>query len=1073
MTNRLHTFLGRSLPSRGLRFGVGVLAGLTLLALVALAGDVRGWRRARADDAAMRSVQLHTRQLVSGLTQAESGERGFLLTGHEDYLKPFAEAVAQVPGQAASLENDAGGIPSVGPVAGALAAAARFRLHTLARSVALAHGPGGAAAAVALMEQGEGPRAMAAVQLLADLVHQRVDALRGESHYGHFERRLAVEGVATLLAGFACLVLATALVARMRAERLVRARLEALLENASAGIAIFTLDLRCLHANPPFAGLLPDATPIVEEGRRGARLWSLLPQERAVLEPACTWILAGGQRVEGLQITRHAGTSAQRDWLASLFPISGERRGVGALGVITVEVTAQKAAERRLAFHLQLEEQLRELDEPVAMKHAACSLIGHHFGAAQAAYGSIEEPWTHVEVEGGWTDGRVAEMRGRYDIRAYGTAVSEALMTQQVVAVGDIRTDPRIAADGTAGLFGSRGIIAFAMVLVVQGGHPRAIVGISHAEPRAWHPADLAALRDAANRSWSAVERGRAAFALQESEQQFQRAIAGAGVGVWDWDIVRNVVSISRGAQPPYHDQIQGTTCTGAQFLAAVHADDRARMAAALTRVDMDAQSGMPFLYEQEFRSIKRSGEVVWLRSQGRVTQRGPAGISTRLSGVTVDITERRRAEEALHAAQERLRLLNQDLEARVKIEVEAREQAQNRLAQAQRIEALGQLSAGIAHDFNNVLQAITGSLALVQRRAGDAEVVRQLAAMAGDAAARGGVITTRLLSFARQGALKPLPVQPAPLLSGLNDMLEHMLGQTVRMQVETTQHLPPLLADKAQLEAVLVSLALNARDAMPSGGVLTLSARLDQISEADLANPGLQPGPYIRIAMADTGTGMNPAVLARASEPFFTTKPVGQGTGLGLAMARGFAEQSGGAFLLTSTAGEGTTVALWLPLAGAVEEPVTAGIDVLPAPSSTQRRVLLVDDDALVREVLAGQLEDLGYRVALAQSGAVALARLDSGEEIELMITDYAMPGMNGAVLLAETRLRRPRLPVLLLTGYADESLRLNMEDWDSTITLLMRKPVSFDSLAKTVEILLEYGAHPAASPRALAQGE
>ena len=1064
-----------------MRAGLGVLAALTVVALMALAADLRGWRGARADDAAIRSIMLHTRQLASGLLQAESGERGFLLTGREAYLQPFADARTQVPALAAALVRDGEHFPAARAPTEALAAAARLRLHALENAVAAARGPGGVTAAVALMETDEGRRTMVAVHQLAILLHQRIDALPDESRTDDLERRVVTEGVGTLLAGCACLTLGAALLARMRAERLVRARLEALMENAPAGIAIFSPALICLRANPPFAELLTGVTGPAEDGPgrlRSRHLWSLLPDDRAALAPACASVLAGGRRVEGLRVTRQT-TAGRRDWIIDLFPIADLQNGIGALGLITAEATAQQAAERRLAFHLQLEEQLRELHDPVAMKHAACSLIGRHFGTAQSAYGSVEAPWTHVDVKGGWTDGRVAERRGHFELRGYGAAVAEALMSQQVVAVGDVRTDARVAADGTAGMFGSRGIVAFAMVLVVQGGHPCAVVGISDAEPRDWQAEDLAALRDAANRSWSAVERGRAAFALQESEQQLQRAISGAGVGVWDWDLAKHLVSISRGGQPPYHDRLQGTTCTGAEFLAAVHPDDRPRMTAALARVQREAQSGEPFGYEEEFRSLKRNGDVVWLRSQGRVTQCEPAGPSTRLSGVTVDVTARRRAEEALTAAQERLRMLNQDLEARVKLEVEARQQAQNRLAQAQRLEALGQLSAGIAHDFNNVLQAITGSLALVQRRAGDAEVVRQLAAMAGDAAARGGVITTRLLSFARQGALKPLPVQPAPLLFGLNDMLEHMLGPSVRLEVDAAQTLPALLADKAQLEAVLVSLALNARDAMPSGGALTLGAYQDEMGETGLIGgavetpAGLRPGTYVRIAMADTGTGMNPDVLARASEPFFTTKPVGQGTGLGLAMARGFAEQSGGAFLLSSVAGEGTTVSLWLPLAGAVEEPVVHGCDVLPAPSSSPRRVLLVDDDALVREVLAGQLEDLGYRVALAQSGAVALARLDSGEDIDLMITDYAMPGMNGAVLLAETRLRRPRLPVLLLTGYADESLRLNMEDWDSTITLLMRKPVSFDSLAKTVEILLEYGAHPAPTPRALAQGE
>jgi CheY-like chemotaxis protein len=319
------------------------------------------------------------------------------------------------------------------------------------------------------------------------------------------------------------------------------------------------------------------------------------------------------------------------------------------------------------------------------------------------------------------------------------------------------------------------------------------------------------------------------------------------------------------------------------------------------------------------------------------------------------------------------------------------------------------------------------------------------------------------------------MPVAPAALLHSLVDMLEHMLGATIRVRLEAEETLPPLLADKGQLEAALVNLALNAREAMPAGGTLTISARLDSVGPSDINAYGLPLGTFIRIAVADTGIGMKPAVLARASEPFFTTKPLGQGTGLGLglAMARGFAEQSGGAFLLTSAAGEGTTVSVWLPIAD-VGTPLAADpAEEAAAPQDPAAgelvRLLLVDDDALVREVLAGQLEELGYRVTRAHSGPVALARLDAGEAPDIMITDYAMPGMNGAVLLAEARRRRPRLPVLLLTGFADNSLRLNMEEWDASITRLLRKPVSSDMLAKAASAVLQGAADGAGASHAI----
>ena len=246
--------------------------------------------------------------------------------------------------------------------------------------------------------------------------------------------------------------------------------------------------------------------------------------------------------------------------------------------------------------------------------------------------------------------------------------------------------------------------------------------------------------------------------------------------------------------------------------------------------------------------------------------------------------------------------------------EAREREQAEARLAQAQRMEALGQLAGGIAHDFNNVLQAVIGGLRLIQRRSGDAQAVKQLARMTADAAQRGASITGRLLAFARRGALRAEPVPPLPLLEGLHEMLAHTLGVGIAMQIAADQNLPALLADKGQLETVLVNLAVNARDAMPDGGTLLLAAAPEAVLDAKAHPAGLAPGGYLRLSVADTGTGMDAATLARASEPFFTTKPHGQGTGLGLAMARGFAHQSGGGFAIESAPGQGTTVTLWFP---------------------------------------------------------------------------------------------------------------------------------------------------------------
>ncbi len=298
------------------------------------------------------------------------------------------------------------------------------------------------------------------------------------------------------------------------------------------------------------------------------------------------------------------------------------------------------------------------------------------------------------------------------------------------------------------------------------------------------------------------------------------------------------------------------------------------------------------------------------------VPVRDAAGSVTRWFGNNVDVSAQQANEAALRASEEALRNLNEQLEARIAAASSAREELLARLAQAQRMEALGQLASGMAHDFNNVLQAVTGGLGLLQRRADDPGAVRAIAGMTAEAASRGAAITGRLLAFARKSELRAAPIPPRALLQGLHDILDHTLGSmiTVRTLVEPTA--PLLFADRAQLETVLVNLAVNARDAMRDGGLLTMAASGEVVTEP-LAHPaGLPAGSYVRVSLEDQGRGMDAGTLARAGEPFFTTKPVGEGTGLGLAMARGFAEQSGGALAIRSAQGQGTTVTLWLPSA-------------------------------------------------------------------------------------------------------------------------------------------------------------
>jgi PAS domain S-box-containing protein len=346
---------------------------------------------------------------------------------------------------------------------------------------------------------------------------------------------------------------------------------------------------------------------------------------------------------------------------------------------------------------------------------------------------------------------------------------------------------------------------------------------------------------------------------------------------------------------------------------------------------------------------------------------------------------------------------------------------AEARLREAQKMEALGQLTGGVAHDFNNLLMVVLGNIGLLRKRLPPDPRLMRLLDGAQQGAERGAALTQRMLAFARRQELRPAPVDLAALASGLRPLLERSAGPTVRIEMRLPDGLPPALADANQLELALLNLVVNARDAMPTGGLVELTAAAAEAPSPE-APPGLAPGAYLRLALRDTGAGMDAETLARATEPFFTTKGAGRGSGLGLSMVQGLAQQSGGGLRLVSRPGEGTTAEIWLPRA----EPSVAAatLPVLPVPeaeSAVPCRVLVVDDDPLVAAGTAMMLEDLGHSASVATSAAEALERLAQDPGLELVLTDHAMPGMTGLELAERLRRERPGLPVALATGYAD----------------------------------------------------
>ena len=344
--------------------------------------------------------------------------------------------------------------------------------------------------------------------------------------------------------------------------------------------------------------------------------------------------------------------------------------------------------------------------------------------------------------------------------------------------------------------------------------------------------------------------------------------------------------------------------------------------------------------------------------------------------------------------------------------------QTQEALRQSQKLESMGQLTGGVAHDFNNLLTPIIGSLDLLMRRGLGSERERRLIDGALQSAERAKTLVQRLLAFARRQPLQPKAVALDDLVTGMASLVSSTIGPKIDLRVNIADDLPPARADANQLEMAILNLSVNARDAMPGGGELTISASRASVRGRHPA--GLRVGHYVRLSVADTGIGMDEATRARAIEPFFSTKGIGKGTGLGLSMAHGLAAQLGGGLTIISAPGEGTTVELWLPVS-----PDAIGSDdqirVLPRISVARGTALLVDDEELVRMSTADMLNDLGYDVVEAKSAEEALHLIEAGVAPTILVTDHLMPGMNGEELARSLRTRMPDLPVLIVSGYAE----------------------------------------------------
>lgn len=562
---------------------------------------------------------------------------------------------------------------------------------------------------------------------------------------------------------------------------------------------------------------------------------------------------------------------------------------------------------------------------------------------------------------------------------------------------------------------------------------------------RPFHPATLVSLVTTAVRGRRRQYEARSRMEdLVEGEQRLQHALKAGRLGSWQLEAEFLELACSD-ISKVHFGRSEQTPFTYPEWLESVFPEDQPRMQSALQH---SLDTGDDFIIE--FRNVWADGSLHWVDVRARAIRARNGRVSL-LAGVTSDITERKLAET-------QLRRLNETLEQQVEERTSQLRHNEEVLRQSQKMEAVGQLTGGIAHDFNNMLTGIIGSLELLRRRLarGKTEDLDGLIDLGVTSANRAAALTHRLLAFSRRQSLDSKPVEMNELVNSMGELLHRSVNESVRLDMCLEPELWTAEADPNQLESALLNLVLNARDAMPNGGMLmieTFNRKLDR--DFTNAYENLLPGDYVVLSVTDTGSGMPENVISRAFDPFFTTKPIGQGTGLGLSMIYGFTKQSHGHVSIESQVGHGTTVQLFLPRFHGNKQEDEADAQSQEVEARAGETILIVEDDPAVRALVSQVLGELGYAWLEAADAVGAVPILESGQRIDLMISDVGLPGMNGRQLADIGRQMRPDLKVLFITGYAENAgVRAGFLD---TGMQMITKPFAFDQLTAKVREMIE----------------
>ncbi len=698
------------------------------------------------------------------------------------------------------------------------------------------------------------------------------------------------------------------------------------------------------------------------------------------------------------------------------------------------EEAAQEAAEDlRTATEAQsflhtLAERQRALETPDAIMELTATELAAKLGLARVGFYRVVGD--KIELGPCWTNGELPILEGEWVLEAVAPLIERYRQGRTVVF-----NDSRAEFPGSALSKISPSAIG---VPLLRGGQWVATFYANAAGPRAWRPEDIAFLETVVETTWDSVERADAVLALRESEEQFRAITNSIDHMVWSAD-ASGLVDYYNDRWYEYTGVTTGST-DGDAWEKVLHPDDQAR---AWATWEHSVQTGD--LYRIEYRMRNHRGSYRWALGRAQPL-RDENGRIARWFGTCTDIQEIVDAREVLARSRE-------ELEAAVRERTERLMAAEAQLRQAQKMEAVGQLTGGIAHDFNNMLAVVIGALDLMERRItqGRTDIERYLVA-ARDGASRAAALTQRLLAFSRRQPLAPTALDVNDMLSGMIELLVRTLGEGVVIETRFARRLEPVLADRNQLENVVLNLAVNGRDAMPQGGTLTIETEQRTLGAAEADRYEIMADDYVEIRIRDTGTGMPPEVAARAFDPFFTTKGVGKGTGLGLSQVFGFVRQSGGHVTIDSEPGRGTCVRVLLPAQPeAVPSPAaTATARELPR-GRPNEVILVVEDEDRVRTYSVEALRELGYGVVFARDGIEALRLLERGQKIALLFSDVVMPEMSGRELASRVRARMPELKVLLTSGYAPDA------PVEGATENILAKPFDIATLAVAIRAALD----------------